>query len=985
MSPELGRDDFAHKLLERSRARKQAAAQPHLSDERAAYRRAAALLTGFDPRGLHVAPGAEIRDGSAVALLIEDSVSLGSPGQLRWRLRTKAREEALRSFRSPQEALENLEANLDHALPGTTPWVALSLLRGESPALHTMSIEDLGRVRRAISWLRLVPGVDGLPEETEVDRRLEWARMVEPLRLLLRLPFEGRVQELAALESFLAVAPQTLRHRVTRSATRKRGRGDYPLVIHGPGGIGKSTLLARSLLDHIEDESVPSFPFVYVDAERASVSLDEPLSLVAEMAHQLSVQYPAHAADFVDLGSRARKLEREQRERKEGLEDLRQVATTRAISRDVASSYHSSSRDREAELVEELGTILARAVPPGAPSFVVALDSFEEAQYRSSPVLDRMWGMLAALRTSYPSTRVVVAGRAPVGHPQIDLEDVPTLELTELDQAAAERFLVERGVVPELTSAMVERVGGNPLNLLLAAKVATAHPPARTSEGWITELPSRKRWLLKNVDDMLIQGMLYDRVLMHIGDPEVRRLAHPGLVLRRITPDVITTVLAPVTKVPVEDPAKARHLFEELAREWDLVDEIAPGVLRHRPDVRKVMLRLLKADRGRDVRAVERAAIAHYGQRDSMVDRAEELYHRLRLGDDLPLVRARWVPELAPHLATAVDELPHRSARLLSRLLQGIGEASEDEDEAELEREQRAAAEADDLLTQGYAEQALELVERQRPWVAGGPLQPVHVEILLRLGRWSEAREALDAALDQPEVEQQGAVHLELLLLSARLAADQGDLAMADSELEVAEAAATALGSDLEILGVLLQRIRLHESVADDAPDSALQAVKRHLMSLVQQVSDAVLSERPALYRAVAAEVADEQPDVLARAVDLVGLPTLSRQSLSALAHVIAEELGVPGVTAALARASRETPERWQRAGLGDVERLLREAGASGRLDDLVRQLVSVEDRSGKLRESIAAAMHEDVTPVTDTRPHPSPPDGDGRAGASRG
>ena len=983
MSPELSRDDFAHKLLERSRARKQAAAQPHLSDERVAYRQAAALLTGFDPRRLHVAPGSDIRDGSAVALLVEDCVSLGSPGQLRWRLRTRAREEALRSFRSPQEAVENLEANLDHALAGTTPWVALSLLRGESPTLHTMSIEDLGRVRRAISWLRLVPGVDWLPEETEVDRRLEWARMVEPLRLLLRLPFEGRVQELATLESFLAVAPQSLRHRVTRSAARKRGRSDYPLVIHGPGGIGKSTLLARSLLDHLEDESVPAFPFVYVDAERASVSLDEPLSLVAEMAHQLSVEYPDHAADFLDLGSRARKLEREQRERKESLEDLRQVATTRAISRDVASSYHSSSRDREAELIEELGTILARAVHPAAPGFVVALDSFEEAQYRSSPVLDRMWGMLAALRRSYPSTRVVVAGRAPVGHPQIDLEDVPTLELTELDQAAAERFLVERGVVPELTSAMVERVGGNPLNLLLAAKVATAHPPARTGEGWITELPSRKRWLFKNVDDMLIQGMLYDRVLMHIRDPEVRRLAHPGLVLRRITPELITTVLAPVTKVPVEDPAKAQHLFEELAREWDLVDEIAPGVLRHRPDVRKVMLRLLKADRGRDVGAVERAAIAYYGQRGSTADRAEELYHRLRLGDDLSLVRARWVPELAPHLANAVDELPHRSARLLTRLLEGTDEASEDE--AELEREQRAAAEADDLLTQGYAKQALEMVESQRPWVAGGPLQPVHVEILLRLGRWGDAREALDAALDQPEVEQQGAVHLELLLLSARLAADQGDLATADSELEVAEAAATALGDDLEILGVLLQRIQLHESVAEDAPDSALRAVKHHLMSLVQQVSDAVLSERPALYRAVAAEVADEQPDVLARAVDLVGLPILSRQSLSALAQVIAEELGVPGVTAALARASRETPERWQRAGLGDVERLLREAGASGRLDDLVRQLVSVNDRSGRLRESIAAAMHEDVTPVTGTRPHASSPDGEGTAGALHG
>ncbi len=967
MSAQSG-DEFAQRLLERSVARKRAASQSAVPDERAAYRRAAALLTGFDPRHLELPghPGASA--GRAVAMLVDDAVSIGPPSELRWRLRGAPRNDALRSFRSPEDARLHLEANLDHAPPQTTPWVALALLRGEQLPLASMSVEDLGRVRRAVSWLRLVPDVEGLPTNEEVDERLEWARLVEPLSRLLRLPFEGRQDELAVLAEHLALMPQTLRHRVARSVTARRARSDYPLVIHGPGGIGKSTLIARSLVNHLEDEQVPRFPFVFVDAERATVSLDEPLSLVAEMARQLALQYPGQQAELTDLALTARTMAREQRERYEDLNDLRQVATTRTISRDVASVYHAHSRDHESGLVSELGHLLIRAVGADAPSFVVALDSFEEAQYRSSPVLDRMWAMLAALQASYPGTRVVVAGRAPVGHPEIDIQEVPTLELVDLDRAAANRFLVDRKVAPDLAPAIVERIGGNPLNLQLAAKVVVAHSPAHSHAEWIADLPARRRWIFKNVDDMLIQGMLYDRVLLHIADPDVRRLAHPGLVLRRITPDLIAQVLAPLSKVSVEEPGRAQHLYVELARELDLVDEIAPWVLRHRQDVRKVMLRLLKADRSRDVQEVERAAVHYYEQRDSDEDRCEELYHRLRLGEDLALVRTRWRPEAGPGLASAMDELPHRSARVLARLLEGSVAAPAEEDQ--LEHEQRAAAEADDLLTQGFTRQALDLVEAERPWIPGGPLQPLHVEILLRTGRTSDARRSLDAALDEPDAELQGAAYLELLLLSARVAADDGDLPTADSELELAEAAARALGNDMETLGVLLQRVRLRESLPAEFPGSR-DEVKRALTTHVHHVSDAVLSERPALYRAVAAEVADEEPAVLAHAVELVGLPALSRQRVSALAAAIVEGLGSPGVVTALAEAARDDPERWRHASRDDVERLITETGATGRLETLVQQLVSVEDRSGRIRHGIAAAMHEVLGDTLDPRGGP--------------
>ena len=87
MAPALNSDDFAERLRVRSVARKRAASQSHLPDERAAYRRAAALLTGFDPRTL-VLPGEDgPAPGPATAILVEDAISIGPPDELRWRLR----------------------------------------------------------------------------------------------------------------------------------------------------------------------------------------------------------------------------------------------------------------------------------------------------------------------------------------------------------------------------------------------------------------------------------------------------------------------------------------------------------------------------------------------------------------------------------------------------------------------------------------------------------------------------------------------------------------------------------------------------------------------------------------------------------------------------------------------------------------------------------------------------------------------------------
>lgn len=961
-------DGFASRLEARSKARTSDTAR--IPVERADYRKAAALLYSFDPRELSTPTRPE--PGGAFINLVDDVTSVSTPDGPLWRLRASVRHEVLRTFRGPDEALSYLAANVAGTPEHSTPRVAQALLRGEHLDLDAMEAGELARVRNAVTWLSQIPGMPGLPDPHDVDHRLKMARLIEPIRTLLKQPFEGREDELAMLRTHLGVvAPTSLRKRAARAYSLARGRlhPDYPLVIYGPGGIGKSTLLARSLLDHIEDQDVSQFPFVYVDSERATVSLHEPMSLVAEIARQLAVQYPHAAADFTALAQRARVRGRKQRSRIDELTEFSGDGSTRGLGRSAQNQAYESSRDDEAGLSAELGSLLVAATgsQASAPPLVVALDSFEEAQYRASPILDRMWTMLASLRSTYPATRVVVAGRAPVGHPLIDVDLVPTIALGELDRGAAERFLLDRGVGAHLSLAIIARIGRNPLSLSLAARVARSAQGTDEDDTWIDEIPARRRKFFAAVDDMLIQGVLYERVLLHVTDPQVRALAHDGLILRRITPELVRDVLAPHAKIPLTSPGMHHELFEELARELDLVDRVGTDELWHRADVRRVMLRLLTAEKNRELRDLEQAAIEFYGKSDRPSDRAEEIYHRLRLGGSLTEVRERWLPEAGSYLEGAQAELPSRSARLLERLLR---DASRPDPDDQFEWEQMTAAQVDNYLQQGLAEYAMQVLLERRPWTIASPLHALSVETQMRLGNQQRAREELTAALESPGIEEHVDAYLELLLLSARLFAGSGDLDSADADLEVAEMAASRRADAMDALAVLLVKAQLHE----EAGRPHDQEVDRALLERVTSISDDQLTSRPALFRAVAAEVGEWAPTVLAQALRLVGLPSVSDEAIRELARTILRAIDQPEVLEVLAELAGEAPDQWASPRLEDIERLLDDVEGSGRLEDLVSHLLAVDGGSRVLAQGIADAMVEAVDPSgptgTESRSH---------------
>ncbi|MFI9051401.1 ATP-binding protein [Streptomyces sp. NPDC053427] len=941
IDPSEVREIFAARLRQELRAAEDRS--DAVSDARHAYRAAACLLSRFDPRLLKL-PGATGATGAAALELLDDCTTTGMQDTVVWSLRPEVRHAALRGLAGPEAARAALETNRDQFCADSGPeHLCLAYLSGHPPPQQERTPDELADTLRAVRWLALVPGMHGLPDTGELRHALDRARLLQPLERLVQGPFEGRTGELATIRSYVVDAhPPPV----------------PPLIVHGPGGMGKSTLLAAFLLHSIRRDG-PAFPFAYIDFERPTLSLQEPVTLIAEAARQLGIQYPAHGAELTALADECQQVAGSQREERDRVTQLNELATTRSVlGRSSSNAFQALATGREGDLIARVADVLVRAVagtPQEEQPFVLVIDSFEDAQYRGSPVVGRMWSTCRAFQSVYPRMRCVVSGRAPVDHPAREATPME-IELRELDPAAAEGLLAACGVTdPDVARTLAERVGGHPLSLKLAARaVAVAHSDgADLTEELLHSLPARREEAFRRVDQLLVQGILYERILSHIADEDVRRLARPGLVLRTLTPEIIKDVLAGPCGLPVTTQEAARTLFDEFRR-LDMVEPAGPDAVRYRADVRAIMLRLPDGDHTAALREIEQRAVGYYAARDGTADRAEEIYHRLRLDENPRSVEERWLPGVERFLLGAQQDLPPRAAALLMAKL-GTGasdKVAEAADQADWER--ITAREVEDLLAQGFTEEAYARIRRRRPWTPCSPLHSLFAETLGRLGRPDEARQATaDALAGTPDADC-AERRLELLLLSARLAADAGDLASADHDLREAEDTAVGLGQDLEAMGALLARARL----AGDTEDQDTEA-DGQLAEKLRDMPDAVLAGRPVLVRAVASQIYDEDPGALDHALKVVGLP--------------ADDATLDTLGAAMRRATTRRPAllgpvmeilddaigTYRRPGevhhgIADLLRLARDRGTLGQL---ARRLLTVADTSGEIVAGVAAAM----------------------------
>ena len=349
------------------------------------------------------------------------------------------------------------------------------------------------------------------------------------------------------MTTLVSCPPGSVKERVKR-AVRKvfRLQENPPIVIYGPGGMGKSALIARFIWEHA---TIPDarFPFVYLDFDRVSLRADEPLTLLAEAVRQLGLQY----------------------------------AETRVFADRVRSGWQSELISRSAESVTSIssqGGTTAQLQPRGQPKVTgSATSEISPACWRTSARV-RSHACSCSIRSSRlndaaasssracagfsrssrapaPRLRIVIAGRIP-----LSVDGFPTSPrpLGDFDEAAAQLFLEKRGVQsPELIRTIINRIGRSPLSLLLAA--TAVQQAQKSGEPENLKLTGTRG---AHLTEGQIQGYLYRRILLHIQDDEVRRAAYPGLVLRRVTPDIIQKVLAEPCKVEVPDETAAQNLFD---------------------------------------------------------------------------------------------------------------------------------------------------------------------------------------------------------------------------------------------------------------------------------------------------------------------------------------------------------------------------------------------------------------------------------------
>lgn len=912
------------------------------SDETAAppaatpHHQAAAVLAAFDPDTLTGWGGAPPPRGELLRRLLADATPVegGNRAGL-WSLAVGPRQDALRAFRSRRDLREALALNrrephdpLQHLLD--------AYLSGLTPDAGAMDEATLSLAIQVVGWLQGVPADEplALPDLDALRRRLDRLRFVNPIRALVGKHFRGRQAELDRIRAYLdGASPDS----------------PGPLLISGVGGSGKSTLAARVALDLLTGEA-PA-PVVYLDFDRKLLAPDEPASLLLEAVRQLDLQMPA-ADPQADILARLLR------------DDLAAGRPSGGPGEALGVSVllsGSTGSDRLARLADLVVAVPAWRDRP----LLVVVDTFEQVQYRSREMVGLVWDFLGSLQDAVPRVRVLVAGRA--------MADAPTatvLQLAGLDEPAAVACLTALGVPAEAAPDVFRQVGGNPLVLRLAAEVVRQEPlPFLLDHLAGAALGDKLR-------DELVQGYLLRRVLGHIHDPDVRRLAHPGLVLRQVTPDLIRRVLAGPCDVQVPDQAAAERLWRELGRETSLVVQEAGAVLRHRPEVRREMIDLLRASKPAQAAAIHAAAVAYYAGFDDDASRAEELYHRLSLEQPREQLDARWRAGAAQWLRAAVDELPPSAmAYLASRAgaeggdgepgIEAVALGDDFWRQADLQLwERKTAVRVRDLMRLHRLAEALAALHERAARLPASPLSLLEGQVLQRLGHLDEANRVVAAALRRWPPGVAASERADLLLLQVALleAAGRGDHALASAVEASRLLGATARPS--QRLAAALAQARL-------APPDAAPAALDRLAQVTATLADRDLAGTPDAAAAAAQALMDAHPEEAAHIFQVVGSTAAAparrggektagerfgAQAASAARSAQADEIG------ALVRALAESfdlDEIRELVRLRLAIRLENVVPAAGPLKDVIFDLVDWADRQGRLQELIAAAQQE--------------------------
>jgi hypothetical protein len=688
----------------------------------------AAVVGAFQPS--QIVEGLPESDAlrGAVDRVLDGSVIVRQGSRRRWILAPQLRSAALERLGArAASVLDSLKARPDDMLSRALN----GLIRETVPEASKLETPLLRTLVNAAQWCQSASklAVSGLPAWNQELKRRE---LLDPLRELVGPGFIGRERDLETLRKHVDVVPPSGTFEGwQRWLARKTGWGSHRiLVVHGPGGSGKSTLMAHFILEHAAVAGERAFPFVYLDFDRAEIDPLNPLSFVLEAVRQLEAQFPEAAGKLDSL--------------KHGASEDGRVAE---IEERAANALTAGAVDMARGGLQHAASLIGvlRAASLAERPFLLVLDTFEEVQERGEDAVESVFDWLEAL-SELESLRVVVSGRAPV---EDSNRDVANHALRNLSSTDAVKLLKLYDVPAKLAERVYKAVGGNPLCLRLAVQLIRQHEFEKLLKS--KELEG-SFWA--KLDEVQIQGVLYGRLLRRVKheDKRVEKLAHPGLVLRRITPDIIANVLAPVLDLKVASASDAKALYEGLRKQITLVRE-ERGALVHRKDVRRVMLDLQRKKDETIFRKLNEAAAYYYRTMSAEpwpVAEREAVYHELMTGAEPFHVLADCSMGAVRDLRTAGEELPDGAATAIKVLL---GHPIPAPQAGKLTRDawlpyayQRSIR----LLGVGEPEAAIELLEERDEGGSSAVSYPRALALFQAL-QWDEADVALAKATELKE------------------------------------------------------------------------------------------------------------------------------------------------------------------------------------------------------------------------------------------
>lgn len=621
-----------------------------------------------------------------------------------WMLKSERRASVLRSLSAEQRKQSLVSAA---AVSTDAAGVGLrDLLSGKAID------EDLPVQMRALAYQWASAAEPALAATVESLRR-EVARSsaVQNFEYLLVKGFFGREKEMELLRAF-----------TERPETEDR----VPVLpVSGVGGSGKSTLLAQVLLPMIQaafdGDAAPMI--VSLDFDRRSLLVGGELELSFELSRQLGLYYPQIDAELAAIRA---DVSRERVQRGE-------------LSRyQHDGSQESSSRQGE-EFDYRAGLLLHNTAVRSRP-LVLVLDTFEEWQrdhYESGwpqSGVQRVYQWLFTLAFTWQlKLRVILSGRSPPPEERGFAVEAKPIKLDELKRGESVAMLAALGIPTQARASLARMAGGMPLSLKLAARYYL-QLPEHLRQSFVRDANTQ----LAGLTGELRQGVLYRRFLEHIPNTEARKLAHPGLALRRVSAKLIREVLSEPCGLGSISQPQANELFELLAREVWLVEESGPWLV-HRPELRTMMLQSLRDDpvEGPRVFAVHMAAFRWYGKirqlgeaSDLSVD-TEWFYHRLMV-EPLEYFDAlihEWPPAVLLDIAQSANDFP---PAIRVRLLDRVGRRLTEHEAKLLPADRRVAwaeKQAEELVAIGAPERALRLWARMsdsrpaRAWIAAAKFQ----------------------------------------------------------------------------------------------------------------------------------------------------------------------------------------------------------------------------------------------------------------------